>query len=199
MYVYKTIISTHPEQANSLLTLLSLQFGAQSVKTLCGLEVWSPHLQSVIKVMVPLWVLLVQQSYFMKFLQGSNKFHISASFPTRWSEITLISDLDFLQSFANGWGVICGKLVAQRNQVRSGSRQWESMYGGLLPLDICCPNGNKIIPMPEFQAMPWRHWQGQHSTGSSLTTVRVVGESQWLLSLFFSSGKNKSNGLWGKD
>lgn len=41
--------------------------------------------------------------------------------------------------------------------------------------------------------------QGQHNTGSSLTPVRVVGESQWLLSLFISSGKNKSNGLWGKD
>lgn len=82
-YIYiKAIISTQPEQANSLLTLLSLQSGASSVRTLSGLEVWSLHLHSVIKVMVPVWSLLVQQSYFMKFHHCPNIFHVPASFPT---------------------------------------------------------------------------------------------------------------------
>lgn len=109
-----------------------------------------------------MWGLLVQRSYFMKSPECSNKFHTSACFPTIWSEITLISyatklsDPDFLQSFANGRGVICGSLVARRSQVRSGSRQWESMYGGLLSPGICCPDGNQVIPRLEFQAMPWK-------------------------------------------
>lgn len=35
--------------------------------------------------------------------------------------------------------------------------------------------------------------QGQQSTSSPVTTVRVVGDSHCLLSLFFSSDKNKGN------